>query len=90
VNSTSGFNFELPRCQSRNDLSLQLIEFCHHYRKPIAALNEREIRSTIDVGFAVGDKLHYTGTIDFPPHLLHALASLKVHLEVSAYPSSDE
>ena len=49
-----------------------------------------ELDIWISIGTTVGGQKHYTRSVRFPPDLLAKLAALRIGIEVSAYPSSDE
>jgi hypothetical protein len=86
----SGFNLALADTESLAELQAQISTFLDQYKKPIRALSKLQIESTLDIGMTVGGECHYTSSISFSPSLLGELASLNMHLEVSAYPSEED
>jgi hypothetical protein len=49
-----------------------------------------DISAELDVGISVGDSEQFVASVAFSTEDLHRLATLHIHLSVTAYPTSDE
>ncbi len=89
VSADSGFNKTLFETTSPEVLSEEVEEMLRQWRDAAEALVALGIASMLDVGLMVGGQHAFTGSVFIDPKALRVLATLKIGLNISAYPSSD-
>ena len=89
LSTGSGFNKTLFEATSSDAVSEQIVKALEQWRDAAEALVAQEVVSVLDLGLVVGSPHAFTGNVYVNVNALHLLATLKIGLTVSAYPSRD-
>lgn len=90
MNAESGFSSAIAESDDTNEVVQRVSGFLSRSSHLIADLAAAGAAAVIDISLEVGSESHYTRTIRFDPDLLQKFAQLRVNLEISGYPVSDE
>jgi hypothetical protein len=90
VSADSGFNKTLFEATSPDLVSVQIVKALQEWRDAAEALVAQGVGSMLDLGIVVGGPHAFTGSVFLDVNALQLLATLKIGLTVSAYPSTDE
>lgn len=86
----SGFNISISENLISSEHINEVNVFLMRNKEAFDYLVDQKITSVFDIGCTVGTCDQFTMSVNVPCELLASLASLKVSLEFSAYPASDE
>ena len=90
VHAESGFNATLFESASTAEVSDDMEKALQQWRGVAEALLAQGAESTIDVALMVGGEKSFASSVFVDAKVLQLLATLKIGLEISAYPVSDE
>lgn len=88
--TTSGFRVEFESEVSFDDLLSTIKESLLEIKPVIEALHQKDMISTLTIAFSVGGEKIYARSINFPSDFLSLLAELRIELQISAFPTSDD
>ena len=90
VNAESGFSSAIADSEDAEEVVKRVSMFLSGCSHLIADLAASGAATVIDISLVVGSERHYSWSIRFDPGLLQQFAQLRVDLQISGYPVSDE
>ena len=90
VHDDSGFSASLPEQPSWSAAEIEIRTLLAEFRPILSSLTPRSVDINLRFGLTVGSSTAYVSSITFPVDLLAELATAKVNVSVTGYPTSDE